>query len=353
MRRSPWIALLFIGAALLLLRFFVDENTQEVHVFRGVEMTIPYTIKIGHSLNEAQRQRTEKAIFNAFRVVDEVHNKWNPRSELTRLNTSKGGVEIEISDELKSLLLTAKALYTITEGKFDPTIEPLHRLWKSKLGEGKKPGPEEIERIRGHIGFEKIHIKGNHFSKEIDSLEIDLGGIAKGYLVDLMTETLHQLGFKNIFVEWGGEIRATGRHPEGRPWKVFVSRLQDDNPSNALAFIELSDEALATSGDYLQQWSYSGGERENETYCHIIDPMSAKPLTVTGTSVCSCTVKMKSCTIADAAATAIMLSKDRDESDRMKKRLREAFGEATFWIYTRDDLAEPSGKKPSEEMSLN
>ncbi|CRX38071.1 FAD:protein FMN transferase [Estrella lausannensis] len=338
MYKSRLAALLLIGTTLFFFRFFLDRAPQEISLFHGVEMTIPYTIKIGHPLSESDKREVEGVIFSTFREIDNIHNKWNPASELSGLNRHSPGVPVEVSGELAYLLKKTEAVWLATEGKFDPTIEPLHRLWKINLEKGNKPPQSEIERVRQSVGWTHVTINGNFVLKEKEGIEIDLGGIAKGHLVDRMTDNLNGLGFKNIFVEWGGEIKATGVHPEGRPWRVFVSRLQDPNPDKALSFIEISDEALATSGDYLQQWLYRGESGEEETLCHIIDPTAAKPLSVTPQSICSCTVKMKSCAMADAVATAIMLAKNKEEAKQLTSRVASILGEGTFWIYSREDI---------------
>lgn len=338
MSKPRLFALLFIGMTLLVLRLFLDRDTKELALFHGVEMTIPYTIKIGHPLSDREKRDIEEVIFSTFREIDRIHNKWNPASELSNLNRLPSGKNVEVSDELFFLLKKTEAVWLASQGKFDPTIEPMHRLWKTKLEKGIKPSAQEIEQVRKCVGWNNVALCQNCVLKKTDGIEIDLGGIAKGHLVDRMTDNLIQLGYKSVFVEWGGEIKAMGEHPEGRPWRVFVSRLQDSNPDKALSFIEIKDEALATSGDYLQQWQYRSESGEEETLCHIIDPIASKPLAVTPKSICSCTVKMKSCALADAAATAVMLAKDKEEADQISLHLTKDLCEGTFWIYSREEI---------------
>ncbi len=138
---------------------------------------------------------------------------------------------------------------------------------------------------------EAFHLEENCFWKEKNETKLDLGGVAKGYGVDLILERLQENGFHNIYVEWGGEIRVAGRHPANRPWKIAILGGEE---------MELNDEAIATSGSYQQNWIIDG-----VLYTHITDPKTQKPLT--NPPITSASVRTPTCMEADAIATALML----------------------------------------------
>ena len=166
--------------------------------------------------------------------------------------------------------------------QFDPTIEPIQQLWKNRLNEAREPGPDEIAALLPATGWNKIHIEKGLFWKDHDGCSLDLGGIAKGYCVDLLVEQLNAAGYPDVFVEWGGEIRASGRHPDKRPWNIFISRLGNSNPSLAIATIALRDQAIATSGDYMQFWK-SPFQKEGSASIFILSirkliGLSSRPL---------------------------------------------------------------------------
>ena len=167
----------------------------------------------------------------------------------------------------------------LSEGRFDPTIEPLQKLWKEHLAQGTVPSKPQIDALLPAIGWNKIHLSKGKICKDHDLTSLDLGGIAKGYCVDLLVERLNANGYPSIFVEWGGEIRTSGQHPDNRPWTIFISRFGNPDPEKALAILTLRNQAIATSGDYIQQWKVQKENTgEEAVYFHIIDPLTGQPL---------------------------------------------------------------------------
>lgn len=307
--------------------------------FSGHEMTIDYRILVGQKLLEEDRKIIQQIIADTFNEVDQIYNKWNPHSELSKLNSLKAHIQVPLSKKLLTLLDLTNQMVILTEGRFDPTIEPLQALWKDYLERGSIPPQKEIESIANTIGWDKIHIHEGVFYKDSDEIQMDLGGIAKGYCVDLIVERLNQAGFENVFVEWGGEIKASGMHPERRPWNIFISKLGDVRPENAIAMLSLNNQAIATSGDYLQNWSIQNAEGFIDTYSHIIDPIHLKPLLIAPSTIASVSVVSSSCAIADALATALMLFPHVKEANAWCEKIRkEVRGELYFWIVSRDEL---------------
>lgn len=307
--------------------------------FSGTAMTMSYRILLGDKLNNQDIEIIQGIISSTFDEVHSIYNIWNPESELTRLNESPGGTWIPLSPELEELLAITDNLVNITHGYFDPTITSAYRLWIEKLELKTRPSDEEIKQLHSVVGWNKIKIEEGRFWKSHRDVKIDLGGIAKGYCVDLLTERLIRKGFKNCYVEWGGEIRANGKHPEQRPWNVYISNLADTDPDHALAIVPLEGEALATSGDYLQQWTLDESDGESFTYTHVIDPKSLTPIKVTQYNICSTTVKAKTCTEADALATAAMIYPSVAEAEQWTKQLQDMTENTQFWFVTRRELS--------------
>lgn len=311
--------------------------SKKVTSFSGMEMTIDYHILVGHLLIPEQKNRIIKIIRETFDEVNRVYNKWNPDSELTRLNNLKANVRVRLSPELEKLLLLTDEIVHLTEGRFDPTIEPLQLLWKKNLAQSKTPSFDEIESMADTLGWHKVHIQEGYFYKELDGIKLDLGGIAKGYCVDLLIKRMNHAGFENVFVEWGGEIRATGRHPEGRPWNIFISRLGNPNPQDAITTLSLTNEAIATSGDYVQNWTIETPSKKL-TYFHIIDPFTLEPRVATLNGVASASVLAPTCALADGLATAAMMFSSLKEVEVWADKVKSQYPEITFWIISRDAL---------------
>ncbi|MCB1212718.1 MAG: FAD:protein FMN transferase, partial [Chlamydiia bacterium] len=147
---------------------------------------------------------------------------------------------------------------------------------------------------------------------------------------DLLVEGLTEMGYANIFVEWGGELRAYGHHPSGRPWMVAIRDAVSVDGENAKSLIQfpLEDSAIATSGNYLQQWRCEG-----RCYTHIINPLTGIPLEVTDQTPTSVTVLAQSCAEADAYATACMLFPSRNAATEWANAVTLRNPTLVFWIY--------------------
>jgi FAD:protein FMN transferase len=315
--------------SLLILSSCSSSDSIPITVFSGNEMTIDYRIQVGQPLDGADQEKISHIITDTFDEINQVYNKWNPHSELSRLNRLKALDKVEISPQLETLLTLTDRIVKLTEGKFDPTIEPLQEIWKKSLTVGTIPSLEEVEAIAPAIGWNKIHFGHGYFYKDHDLTSLDLGGIAKGYGVDLLTARLNEAGYKNIYVEWGGEIRAAGKHPGNRPWTIFISNLGDADPSHAIDIVALNDQAIATSGDYLQYWTL----RDKEvTYFHILDPTTLQPLTITKDSIASVSVVAPTCAVADGLATALMMFPTVEEAEGW---CETNVPDMSFWIEDR------------------
>ena len=298
--------------------------------FHGHAMTMEYKIIIGSPLSTTQRARIETIIADTFAEIDTIYNKWNPHSELSAINRHAGSIPIPLSQKLEALLLLTNKIVLLSEGRFDPTIEAVQSLWKSHFAKGTLPEADAINALRPITGWDKIQLSPGTLTKAANGVQLDLGGIAKGLGVDLLVENLNDAGFENLFVEWGGEIRTTGKHPEERPWRIFISRLENRDPDQAIAHLDLQDQAIATSGDYLQYW-----ETEAGTFFHIIDPRTLQPLQVHENSIASASVLAKQCALADGLATAAMLFPTVVESQAWAEKLRESEPDLAFWIISR------------------
>lgn len=311
----------------------IAKQADGTTAFTGDAMTMHYKILIGHDLSQSQADEALAIIQKTFQDTNAIFNKWNPDSELSKLNRQKAGVSTPLSPELFRLFQETDRIVALSQGKFDPTIEPLQDLWKQKLKLGKIPGDEEIQKIVPSIGWSKISFADGSFSKEHDMAQLDFGGIAKGLCIDLMVERLKEAGFNDLYVEWGGEIRASGSHPEGRPWTIYISRLDDPDPTHAITTLHLTDQAIATSGDYLQNWTIAG-----TTYFHIFDPVTLRPLQATHTSIASASVAANNCALADGLATVAMMFSTADEAQDWAEEIKNEYPETTFWIISREGV---------------
>lgn len=276
-----------------------------------------FRLVVGGSLSKSQYQKVEEIVQKTFQEINNVFNNWNPHSEISRLNRLPAEEKITLSPSLASLLKEVNALHTLSEGRFDPTIEPLQQLWKTHLKEGHLPPASDIQTVLPAIGWNHVHLEEDLFWKDNALTALDLGGIAKGYALDLLVDSLHAAGYEHLYAEWGGEIRTQGSHPEGRPWRIAIA---------GMATVQIETGAIATSGDYYQCWEIDG-----ETYFHIIDPRTKEPLKRSPNSIATTSVLAPTCALADGIATALMLFSSSQEAAEWASHLENI----QCWVGTR------------------
>jgi FAD:protein FMN transferase len=313
------------------------ERKKALEERRGIAMTIPYMVLVDRG-----GEGFEKVIAETFEKVDRIFNKWNEGSEVSRLNRSEG--RFECSEELWDLLVEIDRFVRISEGRFDPTVEKLERIWKESLARGITPKEDEVEAIMHMVGWEKLKLMdGRVIEKENAGVEIDLGGIAKGRAVDMLVKNLRTAGYTNIFVEWGGEVRAMGGHPEGRPWKVGVKNPR--NREELVTTLELYDRSIATSGDYEQEWIADDGEQIRHFF-HLFDKSRHSPCERSCLSLESVTVVDESCMVADALASILLLIGNKKEAEAFfEEKIRPEFETVNCYMIGHDEEVRYDGWK--------
>jgi thiamine biosynthesis lipoprotein len=190
-----------------------------------------------------------------------------------------------------------------TDGAFDPTVNPLMRLWGFRGGETRTapPGDDEIaaalERVGwSHVALVKTLVGGMSVFMGRSGMEIDLGGIAKGAAVDFAFDRLRAAGYRDFMVNLGGNIRVSGRPEPGRDeWRVAIRDPANPDATVGDPVILQDGEAVATSGSY-ERFVEIGGVR----YSHIIDPRTGRPAGRAG----SVSVVAPTAAEADAYSTA-------------------------------------------------
>lgn len=315
-------ALLLLG--LLLLLFYVRQpKVQEPSTFEGVAMTVPYRIIVAEALDDLDRRSIEEAIGRVFSKTHSLFNKWNMHSELSHINQAEAGIAIPLSADLEKLLKVVDEAFRLTEGRFDPTVESAQKVWRASLERGELPQTGDF-----NVGWDKIALGQGTLTKKEDGLEIDLGGIAKGYALDLLLEELQALSHPHLLIEWGGDFVASGHRLDGKPWNIGI---RSPDSEEIVECIELNNGSCATSGDYMQSWQV--GDRR---YFHIFDPKTKAPLEVSQNSIGSVTVKHTSGAMADAFATALMLFPDHDLAQEWLKSHPE--GPEQAWLISHQGI---------------
>ncbi|MFM8747210.1 MAG: FAD:protein FMN transferase [Aestuariivirga sp.] len=268
---------------------------------------------IRHALNGPTMGTRWTAVFHAERgfdaeplrqalqaAVDEVDNQmsaWKPASDMNRLSAAPAGEWLEVPRHLLAVLRLGVEIGQASGGAFDIGLGDAVSAW------GFGPDTASAARIRAarvarrRPAHELLEF-GEGRVRKLARLVLDLNGIAKGYGVDRLSETLKHAGIASGLVGIDGEMRALGLRSDDTPWAIAVET-PDPARRAAHAVLELEDAAVATSGDY-RHWIEAGGRRLS----HTMDPRRGAPLENSPASV---TVVAERCAAADAWATALMV----------------------------------------------
>jgi thiamine biosynthesis lipoprotein len=223
-------------------------------------------------------QGTEDAIAAAFaeaRRLDEMLSNYKPESELSRVNQQAAKRPVKVSPELFALLKTCFDLSAQSGGAFDMTVGPLMKLWGFYRGEGHVPDAASIRGAMAHVGYRNVVLDAREQTVRFlkPGIELDPGGVGKGYAIDRMAEVLKKRGIRSALLSAGGSsIYAIGAPPDApRGWRIAIQDPLDS--SKAAATVFLKDDSLSTSGGY-EKFFEAGGRM----YRHIMDPRTGSPV---------------------------------------------------------------------------
>ncbi|BCX17516.1 MAG: FAD:protein FMN transferase [Geminicoccaceae bacterium] len=225
--RRRILRLLGLGAAALLLPR-TSSTGPTVSRWQGVALGAPARIEL-HGIDLDRARRAIEASLEELARLEAVFSLFDPESALSRLN--RDGVLRAPPLELVEVLGFARTLAILSEGAFDPTIQP---LWRAVAH-----GATRQERVaaRRRVDWRKLEVSPGAVALLRRGMAVTLDGIAQGYLTDRIAGLLRAHGVERVLVDLG-ELRALGPHPEGRPWRIG---------RHGLPAVELADGALATS----------------------------------------------------------------------------------------------------------
>ena len=274
----------------------------KIYVFSGQTMGTTYSVKIISESPVIDHGKIQKGIDSVLIVVNQHLSIWNPNSEISQFNQSKQQTLIMVSPHLRNVISKSLEISKETDGAFDITVFDLMSLW----GFGPNPSAglptaDQIEAIKNRMGYQNIILEPEGVRKLNPDIKLDVNAIAKGYGVDQVFEWILENGFKNIFVEIGGEVRCAGKNQSGQLWMVgIIDPKISASPGDELsAIVNLDGKAMATSGNYRNFIKKNG-----QIWGHTIDPRTGFPVE---TDVLSVTVITNSCMEADGWATALMV----------------------------------------------
>ncbi|WP_428304177.1 FAD:protein FMN transferase [Lacipirellula sp.] len=294
------------AAAFLLFALIIGKAAAQPPLasLAGPTMGTTYHIKYwGDQPNDPPKVKA--TIDELLAEFDRQMSTYRDDSELSQFNRAAAGEWFPVSADTARVVEESLRYYRDTNGVLDVTVPPLLRLWNFSAGAKRDepivpPTDEAIAAAQRLAGSQHVQarLEPPALHKDLAGIEVDLSSIAPGYAVDLIIAKLQDLGFANAMVEIGGEVRAVGLRPDGKPWRIGVEQV-DATDGTLARIVPLHDMALSTAGDYRNFRTADGGR-----FTHIIDPRTGRALPYVGASV---TVVAKTCTEADALDTPLLI----------------------------------------------
>ncbi len=288
---------LVLVAAVVAVYLYRNSGSSEMVAFQGKTMgPISYSVK--YFDNEGRNFKAE--VDSILKDFNDALNTYLPHSEITGFNQGDGDWVFQSSYPFP-VLEVSQQIYEETSGAYDPTVMPLVNAWGFGPEEALSPDSIRIDSIRSFVGFNKVHFSKDKATKDDPRVQLDFSASAKGYGVDVVVDFLQSQGIDNIFVEIGGEVRTAGKNLEtDKPWRIAIIHPESTvEQVRQIAIMEVSDKAVATSGNYFNYRIVDGRK-----YSHTIDPSTGYPIVH---PLLSASVAAPTCLEADALATAFMV----------------------------------------------
>jgi thiamine biosynthesis lipoprotein len=272
-------AVALAGLAVLLMIWLNPGYSKEP--FRRQEYVLDDVVTItAYGKNQAQVEGAVDAAFQEIYLVEDIADRYNPESEIARVNAAAAAGPVAVSDDLWEMMTTSMDIYRASGGIFDITVAPLVDVW-DVIGRGERgdgpPSQAEIDRALELVGADMLALDESahsvFFSRQ--GMGIDLGGIAKGYALDRAEAALTSHGVTSGIIDMISTSMTVGEKPEaagGPEWIIAVSNPRGEGHLAVFSFP--GQTYISTSGDNQRYFEHRGVR-----YHHIIDPRTGYPAT--------------------------------------------------------------------------
>ena len=314
-RRSALAIALFAVSVATLNGRQSSPTTRVSRMLMGTSMTIDV-----YGADQPARRAAADEAFAAMAEVDRLMSHYRDDSEVSAINRQAGATPVRVSDPVMAVLTAAETLSRRSNGAFDITVGPLMKLWGFYQKQPHVPTRTELDAIRPLVDYRGVRLDPRAGTVRLArrGMEIDLGGIAKGFAVELAGGVLRRRHVSGS-IDAGGNQYFVGTPPDHTRWRVGI---EDPTRQGALlGTLNLTDGAVATSGSYHNFFEIAG-----RRYGHILDPRTLAP---SDTSL-SVTVVASDATIADGLTKAIFLL-----GPTAGRALAESFPRTSVLIATR------------------
>jgi len=295
---TPFLHALCVSVSLWFLTGLGAAEQLQRFQFAQPHMGTLYRIVL-YAPDEEAAQKASGLAFTRIAQLDACLSDYKDDSELMKLCGKAGGEAVPVSADLFEILRKSLAVSLASAGAFDITVGPLVRLWRLARRNHELPPAALIAQAQALVGYEKLVLDEKARTARLlqKDMQLDLGGIAKGYAGDEALAVLKEQGIERALVVAGGEVVASGPPPGLAGWTVGLAPLEDPDKPPRL-YILLRDGAVSTHGD-AEQYVEIGGVR----YGHHIDPRTGQALKGHG----SVSIVARKGVISDGFGTAVAI----------------------------------------------
>jgi len=264
---------------LLALALLASATQTQQKLFRledsRVSMACAFTVVI-YGEDQQQLPLIVKAVLDEADRIDNLMSNYKRHSPLSFINREAAKGPVEVEPELFDFLQECVRYSRESEGAFDITVGPLMKAWGFFRGEGRMPTASELNSMRAKIGYQHLILDAKRRTIQFNrpGMELDLGGIAKGYAVDRMVHVLKSYKIKRALISAGGStLYGLGAPPDSEGWEVKIrDPISPGDPKKSAVTVLLKNRALSVSGGSEKFFQVGG-----VTYSHIMDPRAGWP----------------------------------------------------------------------------
>lgn len=276
-----------------------------------------YEIKGKYDVNKANK--AIDAAFAECRRLDKILSATASKSDISKINDA-GGVWVKAQDDTLNVIKSGIKYGKLSGGAFDITVGTVTDLWDYHAEKPKLPKKNKVEEAVAHVDYTKIKIDGKRVRLVDPAAKLDLGGIAKGYIADRMTQVLEKSGVTSAIINLGGNIVAIGGKPGGGKFKIGIEKPYSGR-SEIIGVTKVKNRTVVTSGVYERQFKING-----KVYHHILSTRNGYPVETDLDAVSLVGLKGSSMDI-DALST-ICLIKGSEEGKKFIEKIDDV--EAVF-----------------------
>ncbi|GHV96342.1 FAD:protein FMN transferase [Spirochaetia bacterium] len=252
------------------------------------------------TLYEQGKLQVYRDIFRRFREIEDRMSVGPEKTDVARINANAGIGPVKVHEDVFEVIERAVYYAEISEGAFDPTVEPLVSLWGIGGDNARIPLQEEIDAVLPLIGWRNIELDREHCTVYLkrSGMALDLGAIAKGFAADEAVEIVKKARIKRAIIDLGGNILVYGEKKDKSPWKVGIQNPFDSRGAY-IGIVQVGEKTVVTSGVYERFF-----EAEGVRYHHILSPFEGRPAR---SGLLSVSIVTGQSMDADALSTAVFV----------------------------------------------